>query len=407
MSSPFTPDSDPNRNRKDGSTEEQNASQSHADSHTGSHVGGHPNATEGEGAAPFQSPSSRANTERPATGSTPASPAGAGNHAGNQQPPTQPGQDFRQPGNQNFTQPNPQGSPWQNRGQQSAPANQAWSPTTGANHAYPGAPAQNRQAPTSEGNSLNIVGLVGVGVAVLGLVLGFFKSTFIFGWILFFAAVILTVVSFFMRGKEKKSSGVATILSILLVILLSITSVRVLATALGGMDKHSSDYDSDYSSSDSYDFDEDESASPSEEPDPNRKGSRNNPYDFATEIKNKEWTVKVNSFEPNANEKVRDRVHYYKEPMRGQNYGLVNATLTYNGEDVGRPSSIKFAFVNTKGNTFSFTPYVDKDPLLDEEMYKGASVTGDMYMSVPTEAKGLIRIQAGFTDEPVFMKIPE
>jgi len=60
---------------------------------------------------------------------------------------------------------------------------------------YPGSPA-------AEPRPMSVLGLVGLGLAVLGTILVCFLLTAVFGWILLFAGLVVSIVSLFLKGKK-------------------------------------------------------------------------------------------------------------------------------------------------------------------------------------------------------------
>lgn len=60
---------------------------------------------------------------------------------------------------------------------------------------YPG-------APVDEPRPMSILGLVGLGLAALGLILVCFSMTAIFGWIALLGGLVVSVISLFQRGKK-------------------------------------------------------------------------------------------------------------------------------------------------------------------------------------------------------------
>lgn len=60
---------------------------------------------------------------------------------------------------------------------------------------YPGAPVAGPRP-------MSVLGLVGLGLAVLGTILVCFLLTAVFGWILLFAGLVVSIVSLFLKGKK-------------------------------------------------------------------------------------------------------------------------------------------------------------------------------------------------------------
>lgn len=75
------------------------------------------------------------------------------------------------------------------------PANAPYGGGPGASAPYPGSPVD---AP----RPMSILGLVGLGLAVLGTILVCFLLTAVFGWTLLFAGLVVSIVSLFLKGKK-------------------------------------------------------------------------------------------------------------------------------------------------------------------------------------------------------------
>lgn len=60
----------------------------------------------------------------------------------------------------------------------------------------------------------NVVGLVALGLGIVGFILAFLPGIMFLGWLLLFAAFVTGIVGLFQKGKEKISSIVALILSV-------------------------------------------------------------------------------------------------------------------------------------------------------------------------------------------------
>ncbi|MFF7293506.1 DUF2510 domain-containing protein [Microbacterium sp. NPDC008134] len=66
----------------------------------------------------------------------------------------------------------------------------------------PGGYAPYPGAPVAEPRPMSVLGLVGLGLAVLGTILVCFLVTAVFGWILLFAGLVVSIVSLFLKGKK-------------------------------------------------------------------------------------------------------------------------------------------------------------------------------------------------------------
>ena len=163
--------------------------------------------------SPFQS-SPDANADKNNSGGT-----------GNQQQGSSP---FQNPGSQGqgYPQNAPQGygqQGYSNQGQgyyQSSPQGYG-QPQSGYYQApqqggpiYPG--QQNRQPEVKK--ERNNIGIAGIAVAVIGIILAFFKPTLPIAWLCVLVALILTVAGFIVKGKERKTAIGAAVATLLLII---------------------------------------------------------------------------------------------------------------------------------------------------------------------------------------------
>ncbi|MDK6900539.1 hypothetical protein, partial [Streptococcus agalactiae] len=79
---------------------------------------------------------------------------------------------------------------------------------------YPG--QQNRQPEVKK--ERNNIGIAGIAVAVIGIILAFFKPTLPIAWLCVLVALILTVAGFIVKGKERKTAIGAAVATLLLII---------------------------------------------------------------------------------------------------------------------------------------------------------------------------------------------
>lgn len=98
------------------------------------------------------------------------------------------------------------------RADSTAPAGDPYAPAPAVGYGAPsggyGAPSGGYGAATPLGTDpgaprpLSVLGLVGLGLAVLGTLLVIFPVTMIFGWLLLFAGLVVSIVSLFRRGRK-------------------------------------------------------------------------------------------------------------------------------------------------------------------------------------------------------------
>ena len=80
--------------------------------------------------------------------------------------------------------------------------------------------------------SKNVLGLVALGLGVLGFILACIPGIMFLGWLLLFAAFVTAIIGLFQKGKEKVSSIVAIVLSVLGSIVSGIVLFVVIANSV-------------------------------------------------------------------------------------------------------------------------------------------------------------------------------
>jgi hypothetical protein len=112
------------------------------------------------------------------------------------------------------------------------------------------------------------------------------------------------------------------------------------------------------------------------------------------------WTMKVNSFNANADADVAAENQFNDPPPAGSHYALVNVELTYNGVQ-GKDSSYWFgqaAVLGTKNvpHTESDVSCVAPNELeRSKEVFKGGTISGNMCIALPEDEQGFVLYAAG------------
>lgn len=160
------------------------------------------------------------------------------------------------------------------------------------------------------------------------------------------------------------------------------------------------------SSSDEDSADEEEPEAEEEdepEADDSDLGSRDNPYPLGETFNGVDWDVTVSSIEFNADQAVADANEFNDPAPDGSQFVLIDASVTYNGEDSEMVMmGVDFAYVTDSGETHtaSDTFEVAPDSLdLSAELYNGGTEAGNVLLAIPEDATGLIRVNTGFFDQ--------
>lgn len=269
-------------------------------------------------------------------------------------------------------------------------------------------------APARQRNTLAIVGLV---VAVLGLVFAVMEGAYLLGWILLPAAFVLSIVALVVRDRPRRMAVAALIISIVGTIAGGIafmsSTARILDESFGGGEatvvatpaasqEEAGDEDTTEQSAAA------EDSSVAEEPaqqDAAPAGTRDNPHPLGTTIASDEWEVTVNSFTADATDEVMAENQFNDDPPAGTTYALVNVTVTRIAADEGIPWEITVAYVTDGGNVVNTSDAlaVGPDELPSNELYEGADATGNVVLAVPADGSGTVRVTPGlFADDAFF-----
>ncbi|WP_146080771.1 DUF4190 domain-containing protein [Pseudoclavibacter sp. RFBB5] len=138
------------------------------------------------------------------------------------------------------------------------------------------------------------------------------------------------------------------------------------------------------------------------------QGTRDNPYPLGTTISSADWDVVINSVQLGADDAIAQANTFNQAATPGNQYIVVNATLTYKGADSAFANQVSFSYVDAGGNVSNSydTVIVPPEPTLTmEELYAGASTTGNEALQIPIDATGVLRVEAGYFVDPVFVAL--
>lgn len=267
----------------------------------------------------------------------------------------------------------------------------------------PAVPATSAPSAPAEPKQRNVLGIVALAVAVVGFIFACIPGALIVGWVLLPIAFILAIVALFLKGKGKALALAALIVSIVGTVVGFAVFFSVVSTsfdnAFGGTTAQVKQTD-DVSKSSS-------SAKPDDAAAEAKVGTRENPAALGSDIVGKDFTVKINSVNLASTDAVMAANQFNEAPAAGNVYALVNATITYTGTDSGYAAQAQIDYVGADGkvyNSFDATA-VAPDPALGlDELYNGASATGNVVIQIPAAGDGLIRVAPGIIAEKVFVK---
>ncbi|MGN6760229.1 MAG: DUF2510 domain-containing protein [Leifsonia sp.] len=245
----------------------------------------------------------------------------------------------------------------------------------------------------------NVLGIVALAVAVLGFVFACIPGALIVGWVLLPIAFVLALVALFLKGKGKGLAIAALITAIVgtvvgFVVFFAVVSASF-TNAFGGTDTTVKAPAGTAS------------AAPSQaSADKAKTGTRENPAPLGSSVVGKDFTVKINSVNLNATDAVHAANEFNDAPDAGMTYALVNATVTYTGKDSAYAAEVQISYVGADGKVYkSFDKaVVAPDPQLGaDELYTGASTTGNVVIQIPAAADGVLRVEPGVIADQVFV----
>ena len=180
----------------------------------------------------------------------------------------------------------------------------------------------------------NTIGLIALIVAVIGFVFACIPGALIIGWICLPIAFILGIVGVCQSNQPKKTSIWAIIVSVVGTIVAAVVFFAVVVDAVDDAFTPDTATVTQNGQEQSEDV-----------------GTREHPARIGDTLTGKEWTVVVNSFDPDATAEVMAENQFNEEPGDGKEYALVNLTVTYTGTDSGYAEFLSVAFVGDNGVT--------------------------------------------------------
>ncbi|MDO4242440.1 MAG: hypothetical protein Q4C85_01510 [Actinomyces sp.] len=273
-------------------------------------------------------------------------------------------------------------------------------------------------APPAMRRRSNTLGVVALVMAAVGFLFACVPGALIIGWILLPVSFILGIVSLFRRGESQWQGVTAIIVSVLGTVVGGVVFLVVVADAVddaaGGdsegsvavvRTKDAADVGS--AAAGSAETEDVVEASPEAE-----AGTRENPLPLGTEISSAEWKVVVNSVTFAANDAVLSENMFNEQPPAGEEYILINYTVTYIGDDPeGQvPAWVTVNYVSPDGVTIDGLDTMAVAPDAIDTMttlYAGGTVEGNIVLSIPSDraTDGVIAVEPGLLEDTVFVAV--
>lgn len=260
----------------------------------------------------------------------------------------------------------------------------------------------------------NILAILALVVAALGLVFACIPGTLLIGVVLLPIAFVMALVSFFLDGTKGFS-----VAAVLVSIIGAVAAALIFSNGTDSADSEASPAASDRNPAlEELIFGDSGTATGSQETTSgdatgSATNSRDNPYPVGSAITEGDWTVTVNEVTLDATQAVLDEDEFNDPPPAGSQYLMVNITALYEGADPqGETPSPRIEYVTASGNTindydhFAYLPESEFNS--GNTLYQGASTTGNLVFAVPTEdvTEGVLAIRAHVLgDDKIFVDV--
>lgn len=275
-------------------------------------------------------------------------------------------------------------------------------------------PNSNHHAPQANPPpTKNPLGIAALALAVVGTVFAVWEGAYIIGWILLPIAGILAIVALVQRGREKKFAAAGLVISIIggiaggVAFTMSVN--RAFEDAFGSSTVTAAPPTAaeEATAGETTTAESGDAAEPPADANGAAEGTRANPYPLGTTLVGDEWELTVNSYNPDATADVLAENPFNEPPAEGNVYSLANVTITYTGDSSGTSFEISVAYVSAGGNVINSydNMAVAPDGLGLDELYNGASTSGNVIFEVAAGDDGLLRVQPGLFADEVFVAI--
>lgn len=297
--------------------------------------------------------------------------------------------------------PGPQGG--QNNFESTPEHNPAYAtPSQGEPYAPHGAPMNQSFAPQPPVKGRNIIGIIGLVCAVLGVIFSCIPGFLILGWILLPIAFILGLVGLFPKGKKKGTAIAALIISIVGTIVAALVFAVVVDSA----------FDDAFNQETTVSNNEASNAVGGGTTDASVDGAtRENPLPIGATISSDEWDVTINSVDLNATDAILAENQFNDAPAEGQVYVMANVTAKYKGNDPeGAIPFVDIDYISPQGNSFSTHDIMVVEPDAFDHtttLYEGAEETGNIAFLVDaaTAADGVLSVEPDMFTQKRFVAV--
>lgn len=278
---------------------------------------------------------------------------------------------------------------------------QQWTEHTGSAQASPAVPLIAAEATAT--SKPHVLAWIALGVAVLGFIFACIPGALVVGWILLPIAFILAIVAFFLKGKKWPAVAalVTSVVGTIVGVVVFFTVVAVSFNDAFGGTESTVTQPSDTSQDEAEDEPISENAA-------TEVGSRENPAPLGSAINGDEYDVVINSVTLNANDAVLAANQFNEPPAEGSSYAIVNATITYKGEESGFAAMVGIDYVSSTGEVINGleTLAVAPEPALGiQEMFAGGQAVGNTVLMIPTGDSGVLRVRPGMLADDVFVAL--
>jgi len=243
----------------------------------------------------------------------------------------------------------------------------------------------------------NVLAIVAIALATVALVTAFIPGLTLITWLPGIAALVLGIIAVVKKQMPGLSITAIVVAPIAIIIAIIMGFVYAAAAISAGLSAAVGGTTSVVGPSDA--------ATVGGAPAASQAGTRDNPLALGSAISNDQWTVVVNSYDPDGNATVAAGNEFNAPPPAGSHFEVVNYTVTYTGADSSYANFVQVDLVTTDGKVIDGTEafVALKDQFTLDELYAGGSATGSKALLVPDGATGVLRITPGLAAQQAFV----